>query len=84
MRRVTKVRTAEREIEMDELTATMKAWFSDMIDTAIKECKTCAENEQTWSDCSRTADEKLMHEANLRENQKYVAFLQKLREKYVG
>ena len=68
---------------MDELTATMKTWFADMIDTAIKECQTCAENEQTWADGSRTADEKLMHEANLLENQAYVAFLQKLREKYV-
>ena len=69
---------------MDELTVTMKAWFADMIDTAIKECQTGAENEQTWADGARTASEKLMHEANLRENQAYIAFLQKLREKYVG
>lgn len=69
---------------MDKLTATMKAWFAEMIDTAIKECQTGAENEQVWADCARTVDEKLMHEANLRENQTYVAFLKKLREKYVG
>lgn len=31
----------------------------------------------------RTADEKLMHDANFLENQAYVAFLKKLREKYV-
>lgn len=69
---------------MDELTTIMKAWFADMIDTAIKECQTSADNEQTWADGARTADEKLMHEANLRENQMYIEFLQKLREKYVG
>ena len=72
------------EIEMDELTSTMKAWFADMIDMAIKDCQTGSENEQTWAYGSRTADEKMMHEANLRENQAYVEFLKKLREKYVG
>ena len=69
---------------MDEVTETMKAWFADMIDAAIKECQTGAENEQAWADGARTEDEKLMHDANLRENQTYVSFLQKLREKYVG
>ena len=78
------VRTTEREIEMDELTATMKDRFADMIDTAIWECQTVAENEQTWADGSLTANQKLMQEANLLENKAYVAFLQKLREKYVG
>lgn len=69
---------------MDELTETMKCWFADMIDAAIKECKTGVENEQIWAAGSQTTDEKLMHEANLSENQSYIAFLRKLREKYVG